>query len=85
MSKRHVGVALIVSAVLLVGVALLLWAQDSDDADADQLAEEYRAAINGDSPRDVDPNRTGPIALAAVSAVVFLGGIVLVSVPSSGS
>lgn len=85
MTRRHVGVALIVGALLLAGAALVMWTSASADADADRLAGEYRAAIVGGPADDVTPNRTGPITLGAVSAVLFLGGVVLAASPSDDS
>lgn len=85
MSKRHAGVALIVCALVLAAAAGVLWLKGSDDAEKDQLAEEYRAAIVGDSTDDVDPNRSGPIALGAVGAVLFLSGVIALVSPSRDS
>lgn len=85
MSRRHVGAALIVGALLLAGAAFLMWTTGTEDAEADQLAEEFRAAINGDLADDVEPDRAGPIALGAVSAVLFLAGVVLATGPSPDS
>ncbi len=85
MSKRHVGAALIVAALVLAGAAVFLWVSGSNDADADRLTEEFRAAIAGDSADDVEPNRAPPIALGAVSGVLFLAGVIVLVSPSPDS
>lgn len=86
MSRRHIGAALLISALVLVGAALVMWGAASDAAEKDQLAEEYRAAINGGPVEDIDPNRAGPIAIGATAAVLFLSGVVVLATsPSDGS
>lgn len=79
------GIGLVLSAVVLAVVAFLLWQDGSGDADADQLAEEYRAAIAGGPADDADPDRAAPIALGAISAVLVIAGTVVLVSPSRDS
>lgn len=86
MSRRLLGVALLVAALVLAVAALVIWQGDSDDAEKAQLAEEYRAAIDGDAPVDQDdPSRAGPVALGAMAAVAALGGLIVLVIPARDS
>lgn len=75
--RRGTAAAMIAAAIFCLIAAGYLWQHESAQADDAQLVEEYRAAIDGDFPEDIEPDRVPAIALGAVAAVVFLGGILL--------
>lgn len=79
------GIGLVASALVLAVVALLLWQGGTDNAEADQLAEDYRAAIAGGPAEDINADRTAPTALGAVSAVLVIAGTVVLASPSHDS
>lgn len=84
---RRVGVALIALGVVLALAVIPLWSNATDDAERKTLANDYAEAISGTPFEDVEPDRTVPIAVGVVGAVVFLAGVILVAVPrpSDGS
>lgn len=76
-----VGVGLIVLGVLLALAVIPLWTNATEDAEAEQLAEEFRAASLGTAPEEVEPERTIPIAVGMVGAVLFLAGVIVTVSP----
>lgn len=77
--RRQIGAALIAASLLFALAAFLLWRSSSESQESEQLAEEYRAAIVGTAPEDVTANRVPALAAAGVSAVIFLGGVVVLA------
>ena len=79
------GIGLVLTALVLVVTAVVLWQAETDDTDNEAQAREYAEAISGQPFDDPEPDRTAPLALGAASAVLVLGGIVLVASPSPDS
>lgn len=79
------GIGLLVAALALAAAALVLWQNGTTDAEHEQQARRYAEAISRQALDDAEPNRTGPIALGAVSGVLFLGGVIVLVSPSRDS
>lgn len=79
MTKRHVGIGLICLGLALALAVIPLWIAATNDAESAQTTEDYRAAIVGVPAETKDPNRTLPLAVGAIAAVVFLAGVIVVS------
>lgn len=77
--NRRTGRLLITAAIMAALVAVLLWSKAEQDADQEQLAEDYSEALGGGRAEDVEADHTGAFALGGLGAVLFLGGIVLVA------
>lgn len=77
--KRAAGIWLIVLAVILAIAAAVLWSDASDEAAADQLANEYAEALGGEPASEVEPDRAPALAGGGVAAVLFLGGVILLA------
>lgn len=82
-ARRTLAVALIVGAAVLAVVALLLWKQASDDADADALANDYAEASGADPFLDEDPDRTPALVAGGVAAVLFIAGVIVIAAAPS--
>lgn len=78
-AKRTAGMTLVLAAVVLAVAALLLWQKASDDAEHDQLVDEYVAVLGGGPAEEVDADRTLPIAVAGLAAVSFVGGVIFLA------
>lgn len=86
-TTRRVGLALLLSGVVLAVTVIPLWGASTRDADQDALAGEYQAALTGGPVDEPDADRTLPIAVGVVGGVLFLAGVILLAVPrpSDGS
>lgn len=78
-AKRRWGAALIATAAVLAVACLVLWTRGTRDADREALTAEYEAAITGRPYEEPEADRTAPLALGAIAAVAFLGGIILLA------
>lgn len=69
---------------LILGLAVIpLWASETHDAERKDTAHDYAEAISGVPFDDVEPDRTIPIAVGVVGALLFLAGVVVTVSPGA--
>lgn len=79
-TARHaIALGLIVSAVVLVALALVLWTRASDDAEAVELTDQYAEVLGSGPAEEVEPDRTPAMLAGGVAAVLFVSGVVVVT------
>lgn len=80
MDNRRIGALLIGAGVLVAVLGLVLWNNENERVNDEQVQQDLTAAFLGQqSPGEIEPNRSGPYFAFGVAALLFLSGVIFMA------